>query len=74
MTAVPMDGGEPPSPPGHFIFGNARELREDVLGFVVKAWRDYQKRAGKDGAVLMAGTQSMLADAMAIWGLTYEVI
>jgi dihydrofolate synthase/folylpolyglutamate synthase len=32
------------------------------------------KQAGTDGTVLLAGTQSLLADAMQIWRYTYEVI
>jgi cytochrome P450 len=32
---------EPPSPPGHFLIGNAPELKSDVLGFIVQAHRDY---------------------------------
>lgn len=32
------------------------------------------RRAGQAGTVLMAGTQSMLADAMDLWGLTFEQI
>jgi len=32
---------EPPSPPGHFLLGNVRELSADPLNFVVKARRDY---------------------------------
>jgi dihydrofolate synthase/folylpolyglutamate synthase len=31
-------------------------------------------RAGKDGTILIAGTQSVVADAIEHWGLTYEVI
>jgi dihydrofolate synthase / folylpolyglutamate synthase len=31
-------------------------------------------RAGKDGTIIIAGTQSILADAMALWGYSYELI
>jgi len=31
-------------------------------------------RAGKDGTIIIAGTQSILADAMALWGYSYEQI
>jgi cytochrome P450 len=32
---------EPPSPPGHFLLGNAPELSADRLNFIVRAQRDY---------------------------------
>jgi len=32
---------EPPSPPGHFLIGNAPELASDPLNFVMQARRDY---------------------------------
>ena len=31
-------------------------------------------RAGKDGTILIVGTQSIIADAIALWGYSYEVI
>lgn len=32
------------------------------------------RRAGRDGTIIIAGTQSIVADAVGMWGLSYETI
>jgi dihydrofolate synthase/folylpolyglutamate synthase len=32
------------------------------------------RRAGHDGTIIIAGTQSIVADAVSLWGLSYETI
>jgi hypothetical protein len=38
------------------------------------AVEEAKERAGTDGTILIAGTQSILADAIQLWGFSYEVI
>ncbi len=39
-----------------------------------QAVQQAKAQAGEDGTVLIVGTQSILADAVALWGLSYETI
>jgi dihydrofolate synthase / folylpolyglutamate synthase len=38
------------------------------------AVEEAKERAGTDGTILIVGTQSIIADAIQIWGLSYEEI
>lgn len=50
----------------HAVVSYSRTLAEAVDRAI--------KQAGPEGSVLIVGTQSLLADAMAIWGYSYEQI
>ena len=54
----------------------ARPYNSDVsyAKMLSEAVEQAKIRAGKNGTIIIAGTQSILADAMAIWGYSYEQI
>jgi dihydrofolate synthase/folylpolyglutamate synthase len=54
----------------------ARQYNPDVryAKTLAEAVEQAKTLVGKGGTIIVAGTQSILADAMAIWGYSYEVI
>lgn len=69
------------NPSLHFLdsesaINDARPYNSDVsyAKNLSEAVEKAKTRAGKDGTIIIAGTQSILADAMALWGYSYEVI
>lgn len=54
----------------------ARQYNSDVthVPTLEAAVEQAKARAGTDGTILIVGTQSIIADAMALWGYSFEVI
>jgi dihydrofolate synthase/folylpolyglutamate synthase len=63
-------------PPAGTAGDAAKRYNDDVthVPTLAAAVDEAKRRAGTDGTILIAGTQSILADAIQLWGYSYEVI
>jgi dihydrofolate synthase/folylpolyglutamate synthase len=63
-------------PPADAAVSAARRFNPDVTftGALPEAVELAKARAGRDGTILIFGTQSIVADAVQLWGLNYEAI
>jgi dihydrofolate synthase/folylpolyglutamate synthase len=63
-------------PPFRAAVETAMRYNNDVthVPTLAAAVEEARERAGTDGTILIVGTQSILADAIQLWGFSYEVI
>lgn len=63
-------------PPASVALDTARRFNPEVTfaAALPEAVELAKQRAGRDGTILIFGTQSIVADAIQLWGLSYEVI
>jgi dihydrofolate synthase/folylpolyglutamate synthase len=63
-------------PPADVALDTARRFNPDVTyaKALPEAVELAKARAGREGTILIFGTQSIVADAVQLWGLSYEVI
>lgn len=75
LTETPRNASLTFPPPDEAI-ADARRFNDQVLHLptLAEAVDEARALAGTDGSILIVGTQSIVADAMALWGLSYEVI
>ena len=63
-------------PPFHTAMETALRYNPDIthIPTLAAAVTEAKERAGSDGTILIVGTQSIVADAIELWGFSYEVI
>jgi dihydrofolate synthase / folylpolyglutamate synthase len=63
-------------PPAETAVSTAQRFNPDVtfIKTLPEAVELAKQRAGREGTILIFGTQSIVADAIQLWGLSYEVI
>jgi len=63
-------------PPFRAAVETAMRFNNDIthVPTLAAAVEEARERAGTDGTILIVGTQSILADAIQLWGFSYEVI
>ena len=63
-------------PPFRAAVETALRYNPDIthIPTLAAAVEEAKERAGTDGTILIVGTQSILADAVQLWGFSYEVI
>jgi hypothetical protein len=63
-------------PPASIALEAARRYNNEVthIPTLAAALEEAKRRAGTDGTILIVGTQSIVIDAIQLWGYSYEGI